>query len=73
MMEGQSTKRTLAKALDAPNFSANRLRKIVRLFTLMIRGLLPKDDVRMTRGISKTKSWYLRIIRKVNYDPSTLL
>ena len=67
MMTQPSTKRTLAKALDAPQFSANRLRKIVRLFAQMIVRLSPKEGVRMTRKISEMKLRYLGIIRKVNY------
>ena len=57
----------MAKALDAPQFSANRLRKIVRLFAQMIVRLSPKEGVRMTRKISEMKLRYLGIIRKVNY------
>ena len=65
MMGGPSTRRSLTKALGAPYLSSNRLRKIIRLFAAMITRLLPKDDTRMTRKISKSKLWYLRIIRKV--------
>ena len=67
MLTRSSTRRTLTKALDAPQFSASRLRKIVRLFAHMIDRLSPKDDVRMTRKVSEWKLRYLEIIRKVNY------
>ena len=62
MMAHPSTMRTLTKALDAPQFSAYRLHKIVKLFAAMIARLSPKDGVRMTRKISETRLWYLRII-----------
>ena len=65
MMGGSSCKRTLAKALDASHLSANRLRKVVQLFSLLIKNLSPKDNVRLTRNISELKSRYLLIIRKV--------
>ena len=65
MMGGASCKRTSAKALDAPHLSANRLHKVVRLFSLLIKNLSPKDNVRLTRNISELKSRYLLIIRKV--------
>ena len=58
-------KRTLAKVLDRPYVSANRVHKAVHVFASMIRKVAGSGRQRQTRHKSRLRSSVLQIIQKV--------